>query len=46
MSEMPRQTHSNLLADKSCDAYRQNTIHEVPGMWKVELAEEIPQQGR
>ena len=46
MPEMPRQTHSILLADKSCDAYRQDTVHEVPGMWEVELAEKSPQQGR
>ena len=46
MPEMPRPTHSNLLADESCDAYRQDTIHEVPGMREVELAEKSSRQGR
>ena len=39
MRRMPPQTHSNLLADKSRDARRQDKIHEVPGMRKMELAE-------
>ena len=40
MPEMPRSTHSNLLADKSCYAYGTDEIYEVPSMRKVELAEE------
>ncbi len=46
MPEMPRSTHSNLLADKSCYAYGTDEIYEVPSMWKVELAEESSDKRR
>ena len=46
MPEMPRSTHSNLLADKSCYAYGTDEIYEVPSMRKVELAEESSDKRR
>ena len=46
MSEMPRQTHSNILADKSRTAHGQNEIHEMSQMRTEKLAEESADERR